>query len=128
MVQCILCHFVINKRKVLLDQLKEGLKTLGVLDEIIKHPEVLAPMFIWVEKSLDPTFIKNKLIFPPFEGEHVVKHMLLHFIDESSELGTWYILSLTFTTLLTVLVWYIMLSEYHIFLSLVREQKYNTHK
>ena len=87
MVQCISCHFVLNKRKVLLDQLKEGLKILGVLDEITSYPEILAPMFIWTEDSVNASLVKSKLRFPPLCGDHVMKHMLLHFIDDSSEKG-----------------------------------------
>lgn len=86
-MQCILCHFVLNKRKVLLDQLKEGLKTLGLLVEITDHPEILAPLFIWTENSVNAKIVKSKLRFPHLSGDHVVKHMLLHFIDESSEEG-----------------------------------------
>jgi hypothetical protein len=82
-----MCHFVLNKRKVLLDQLREGLKTLGILDEITSHPEILAPMFMWKERSVNAILVKSKLQFSHLCGDHVVKHMLLHFIDESSEQG-----------------------------------------
>ena len=86
-MQCILCHFVLNKRKVLLDQLKEGLKVNGLLDEITDHPDILAPLFTWTENSVNASIVKSKLRFPPLCGDHVMKVMLLHFIDESSEQG-----------------------------------------
>ena len=82
-----MCHFILNKRKVLLDQLKEGLKTLSVLDKTTNHPEILAPLFIWTENSVNASLVKSKLRFSNVCHGHVVKHMLLHFTDESSEQG-----------------------------------------
>lgn len=93
MVQYILCHFLINKRKVLLDQLREGLKALGVLDEITKHPEILEPLFVAKEGSLNPTSVKSMLSFPPNTEDHEVRQMLIRFIDESSVTGKWHCIS-----------------------------------
>lgn len=86
-LQCILCHFVFTKRKVLLDQLRDGLQTLGVLSEITMFPELLAPLFVFEEGLVDSCSVQQMLIFPPKTDGHVVRHMLLHFIDESSITG-----------------------------------------
>ena len=39
-VQAVLTHIVLTKRKVVLDQFREGLKLLGVLDQITAHPKL----------------------------------------------------------------------------------------
>ncbi|XP_028418229.1 uncharacterized protein LOC114543462 [Dendronephthya gigantea] len=80
-----LCHFALNKRKVSLDQLKDGLKINGVLEAIMQHPEIMAPLFLWKEECINAEFVKSKLRFPEGCGDHVVKHLLLHFIDECRE-------------------------------------------
>jgi hypothetical protein len=78
---------LINKRKILLDQLREGLKVLGVLDEITKHPEILEPLFVANGESLSPTSVKSMLSFPSDTENNVVRQMLLRFIDEGSVTG-----------------------------------------
>ena len=63
-VKSILVHFVLSKKKVLLDQLREGLRTLGVLEEAIKHPLLFEKLFVRTESDLVPGEVKAILKFP----------------------------------------------------------------
>lgn len=85
-VQSILVHFVLSKKKVLLDQLREGLKTLGVLEEAIKHPLLFEKLFVKTESDLVPGEVKAILKFPEPMGvtEVETREMLLQFIDDCS--------------------------------------------
>lgn len=86
-VQFIMCHFVLNKRKVLLDQLHEGLKILGVLDEMKARPLLFEPFFVYHEGSVTPERVKEVLTFPD-AGEHKdQKDMFIRFIEESKNNG-----------------------------------------
>ena len=87
-VQFIMCHFVLNKRKVMLDHLHEGLKILGVLDEMKARPMLFEPFFVYHEGSVTPERLKEVLIFPD-AGEHKdQKDMFIRFIEESNNTGT----------------------------------------
>ena len=44
-MQAVLAHIVLTKRKVVLDQFREGLKLPGVLDQITAHPELYEKLF-----------------------------------------------------------------------------------
>lgn len=79
-------HFVLRKKKVLLDQLREGLKTLGVLEEAIKHPLLFQKLFVTTESDLIPGEVKAILKFPEQMGvtEVDTREMLLQFIDDCS--------------------------------------------
>ena len=79
-------HFVLRKKKVLLDQLREGLKTLGVLEEAIKHPLLFEKLFVKTESDLVPGEVKAILKFPEQMGvtEVETREMLLQFIDDCS--------------------------------------------
>ena len=81
-MQSILVHFVLSKKKVLLDQLREGLRTLGVLEEAIKHPL----LFVRTESDLCSREVRAILDFPKQMGgsEVEAKEMLLQFIDDCS--------------------------------------------
>ena len=87
-VQFIMCHFVLNKRKVMLDHLHEGLKILGVLDEMKARPMLFEPFFVYHEGTVTPERLKEVLIFPD-AGEHKdQKDMFIRFIEESNNTGT----------------------------------------
>ena len=85
-VQSILMHFVLSKKKVLLDQLREGLRTLGVLEEAIKYPLLFEKLFVRTESDLHPEEVKAILKFPEQMGgsEVATREMLLRFIDDCS--------------------------------------------
>lgn len=84
--QCIMCHFLINKRKVVLDQLRDGLRTLGLLEEMKKNPPLFESLFIHREDNLTPAIVKDILTFTDSEHKDV-KEMVLQFIDESDHEG-----------------------------------------
>lgn len=45
---------VIGKRKMALDQLRKGLKILGILDEMEKHPGLFESVFNRKQEELTP--------------------------------------------------------------------------
>ena len=55
-VQAVLTHIVLTKRKVILDQFREGLKLLGGLDQITAHPKLYEKLFVAGMKTMLPTF------------------------------------------------------------------------
>lgn len=79
-------HFVLSKKKLLLDQLREGLRTLGVLEEAVKHPLLFEKLFARTERDLVPWEVKAILKFPEQMGgsEVETREMLLKFIDDCS--------------------------------------------
>ena len=51
--------FLFGKTRPALEALKEGLKTLGVLEQIEKYPNAFEPLFIYHHKKLTPEDITN---------------------------------------------------------------------
>ena len=47
-MQAFLTHIVLTKLKVVLDQFREGLKLLGVLNQITAHPKLYEQLFVVV--------------------------------------------------------------------------------
>lgn len=45
-VQALVCHHVILKRKVPLDHFREGLESLGVLELIMRKPDLMKTYFV----------------------------------------------------------------------------------
>lgn len=78
-------HFALSKKKVLLNQLREGLKTLGVLEEAIKHPLLFQKLFVTTESDLVPGEVKAILKFPEQMGvTEVETREMLQFIADCS--------------------------------------------
>lgn len=46
LIKTIILHATVLRNKGVLDQLKSGLSSLGVLDAIVKHPKLLESYFI----------------------------------------------------------------------------------
>lgn len=46
LIKTIILHTTVLKNKAVIDQLKSGLSSLGVLDAIIKHPHLLESYFV----------------------------------------------------------------------------------
>ena len=42
----LMSHFILYRNKAVLDQMKGGLRTLGVGEAMMKYPDILAPLFI----------------------------------------------------------------------------------
>ncbi|KAJ7392269.1 hypothetical protein OS493_013648 [Desmophyllum pertusum] len=83
-VQSIFMHFVLSKKKVLLDQLREGLETLGVLHQAIKHPLLFEELFVRTESDLNSEEVKSILKFPVQmdNGALEMRAMLINFLDD----------------------------------------------
>jgi hypothetical protein len=83
-VQSIMLHFIVNKKKVCLDQFREGLNTLGFLEAAKAFPMEYEKYFVQHDEELTPDRVKCVLSLPDFEGTPA---MLLKFIDECSLKG-----------------------------------------
>ena len=66
-VQAVLTHIVLTKRKVVLDQFRKGLKLLKVLDQITADPKLYEKLFGAVNEY-DATDVFNKISFVNPEG------------------------------------------------------------
>ncbi|CAB4045193.1 Hypothetical predicted protein, partial [Paramuricea clavata] len=80
-IQSIASFEVIGKRKMALDQLRKGMKTLGLLDKIEKHAGLFESVFNRGQEKLTPASIKDHLLFS--QQQEVMQHMLIRFVDES---------------------------------------------
>ena len=74
-VQAVLTHIVLTKRKVVLDQFREGLKLLGVLDQITAHPKLYEKLFVAVNEY-DATDFLDKISFVNPDGNN---HLVTYF-------------------------------------------------
>ena len=76
---------VISKRKMALDQLRKGLTTLGVLDEMSKYPHLFESVFTFKPVELTPATVKGCLRYSDelSEQEQDLKAMMTRFVDES---------------------------------------------
>lgn len=57
-------HTILSKRKVLLDHLRKGLETLGVLEKASTNPLLFESLFVASDESLTPEKAKDSLKFP----------------------------------------------------------------
>jgi len=85
-IQSVVMYEVISKRKMALDQLRKGLTTLGVLDEMSKHPYLFENVFTFRPVELTPTTVKDCLKYPDELSEQAqdTKMMMIRFVDQSS--------------------------------------------
>lgn len=84
-VQSVVMYEVISKRKMALDQLRKGLTTLGVLDEMSKHPRLFESVFTFKPVELTPATVKECLKYPDelSNQEQDVKMMMTTYVDQS---------------------------------------------
>lgn len=77
---------VLSKRKVALDQLRSGLKTLDVLTYMGNNPSIFESFFTYSSTEITPATVKKCIKFQDELGENEckVKEMLLQFLDTSS--------------------------------------------
>lgn len=78
--QYLVSHDVFTKRKVLFDQLRKGLRLLGVAQEMSKYPAVYKPFF--VPHCLTAVDVIETLRFEK-DGNHLVSKNLVKFLTES---------------------------------------------
>ena len=57
-------HDIIGKPKIVLDQLREGLATLGFGTEMLQHPEEFEELFVHDNNVLESGSIIGSLQFP----------------------------------------------------------------
>ena len=76
---------VLTKRKVVLDQFREGLKLLGVLDQITPHPKLYEKLFVAVNEY-DATDVLDKICFVNPDGNnHLVTYFKRYISGKVSE-------------------------------------------
>ena len=84
-VQAVLTHVVLIKRKLVLDQFREGLKLLRALEQITAHPKLYQKLFVDV-KEYDPTDVLDKISFLNSDGNnHLVTYFERHIRGKGSE-------------------------------------------
>ena len=85
-IQGILMYEVIAKRKVELGQLHDGLKTLGILDEMQRFPQLFECAFTYKNVELTSEIVNDCLKYADnlSEQEQNIKSMVTKFIDKSS--------------------------------------------
>lgn len=91
LVESLMLHTILSKRKVLLDQLRKGLQVLNVLEEASKRPLLFERLFVGCEENLTPEKIKASLSLPAEDmNDDQVQTMayFLQFVDESTQEGT----------------------------------------
>ena len=81
---------ILSKRKVLLDQLRKGLETLGVLEEAAKRPLMFESFFVSSDENLTSDKVKGSLTFTGDMDDDQVQTMayFLQFVDECTKEGT----------------------------------------
>lgn len=84
-VQSIMLHFIINKKKVCLDQFREGLNILGFLEVAKAFPMNYEKYFVQHDDELTPEKVKSILSLPDVDG---TPPMLMKYLDECSLKGT----------------------------------------
>ena len=74
-IQSLIVHDAIGKPKILLDQLREGLATLGFRFRMQLYPEVFKELFVAGEKEIQGSDVKEMLLFP-LEMSDVEKNIM----------------------------------------------------
>ncbi|KAK2564475.1 G2/M phase-specific E3 ubiquitin-protein ligase [Acropora cervicornis] len=87
LVESLMLHTILSKRKVLLDQLRKGLETLGVLEEAAKRPLMFESFFVSSDENLTSDKVKGSLTFPGDMDDDQVQTMayFLQFVDECTK-------------------------------------------
>lgn len=63
-IQAVMIHDIKGKPKIVLDQLREGLATLGFGTEMLQHPEEFEELFVHDNNVLESGSIIGSLQFP----------------------------------------------------------------
>ena len=80
-------HTVLNKETVVLDQLRQGLQTLKVLDHMIKAPTVFEGLFLCCGKELTSCQVISCLQFREENAHGETRDHLLKYINECTSEG-----------------------------------------
>ena len=81
-IQSAVMYKVTSKRKMALHQLRKGLNTLGVLDEMSKHPHLFESVFTF--KPVTPAIVKECLKHPDELSDQAqeTKMVMNRFVDQ----------------------------------------------
>lgn len=81
-IQSLIVHDAIGKPKILLDQLREGLQTLGFGSRMQVYPELFKELFVAGEKEMKGSDIKEILMFPSemSDAEKTIMEHMTEFI------------------------------------------------
>lgn len=63
-IQSIIIHDAFGKPKIVLDQLREGFRTLGFGEQMKKYPDLFQPLFVLPEEDLKGKDVVQVLSFP----------------------------------------------------------------
>lgn len=85
-IQSAIIHDVICRPKIVLDQLAEGLNTLGFRKRMQAHPELFKELFVPTANELNGTDVVGVLCFPSGmnENENRVEGFLTQFLENAN--------------------------------------------
>ena len=86
-MKSIIVHDSIGKPKIVLDQLREGLHTLGFGDEMKKYPDIFQPLFVFAEADLKGMLVVDVLRFPECmnSDETNTRNFLTAYLSEAGQ-------------------------------------------
>ena len=86
-IQALMIHDIIGKPKIVLDQLREGLATLGFGTEMLQHPEEFEELFVHDNNVLESGSIIGSLQFPTVmsSDESTTHDYLIQFLQRGSQ-------------------------------------------
>ena len=88
-IQGIIIHDVIGRPKIILDQLSEGLNTLGFRGAMKEYPELLEPLFIPSKEELNADSVIDVLQFPKdMDDNESVVAGYIHMFIQNAEVDT----------------------------------------
>ena len=81
--QNLIVHDILGKRKISYDQIRKGLKNLGVLDQLEKNPDLFSELFLTKEKLTSEEVMKVMKYDNSVSEKN--KDFLNHFLQKRSE-------------------------------------------
>ena len=86
-IQAVMIHDIIGKPKIVLDQLREGLATLGFGTEMLQYPEEFEELFVHDNNVLESGSIIGSLQFPTVmsSDESTTHDYLIQFLQGGSQ-------------------------------------------
>ena len=86
MIRNLIVHDAIAKPKMVLDQLREGLKTLGFGKGMELYPDIFRELFAAGDKEVTADDIKGQLQFPSdlSPKEEIIKEYMQQFLQDAS--------------------------------------------
>ena len=85
-IKNLIVHDAIANPKMVLDQLREGLKTLGFGRRMELHPDIFKELFVAGDKEVTADDIKSQLQFPSDlnQNDYKIKEYILQFLTDAS--------------------------------------------